>query len=202
MKPALFGPHCFPGSSGMKRSDVIREIVLCEGLIISNLGFPSRELYALADEPRNFYMLGSMGLVSSLGLGLALSQDERVYVIDGDGSLLMNLGSLATIGNQAPPNFCLVVVDNKVYASTGNQSTYSGGHTDLAAVARGAGNEHVVRVTTIDGLQKALQEFRSVSAVIIAEAEPGNEKVPVIPYASVAIKNRFMEAVKRLKIVH
>ena len=88
----------------MKRSDVIREIATLDGLIISNIGHPSRELYAQQDSARNFYMLGSMGLASSVGLGMACSQKKRVYVIDGDGALLMNMGSLATIAHHAPAN--------------------------------------------------------------------------------------------------
>ena len=104
----------YHGTSGMKRRDVIHEIIKYNGLIVSNLGFPSRELYDVSDSPRNFYMLGSMGLASSIGLGLAMSQKNKVYVIDGDGSVLMNLGSLVTIAHHAPDNYCLIIIDNKV----------------------------------------------------------------------------------------
>ena len=76
-------------------------------LLISNIGYPSRELYSVCDRPENFYMLGSMGMASSIGLGLALARPERrVIVLDGDGSVLMNLGTLATIACTAPRTFC------------------------------------------------------------------------------------------------
>ncbi|MEI6127124.1 MAG: sulfopyruvate decarboxylase subunit beta [Pseudomonadota bacterium] len=178
----------------MKRSDAIKEIALCEGLIVSNLGFPSRELFAAADRPENFYMLGSMGLVSSIGLGLALCQHKRVYVIDGDGSLLMNLGALVTIAHHAPDNLCLVIMDNKVYGSTGNQPTYTAQKTDLAAVAKAAGNKNVVKVKTISSLRKTLVKFSQTNAVIIAAVESGNKNVPIIPFAPGEIKKRFVQA--------
>ena len=176
----------------MRRSDIIQEIARREWLIVANIGYPARELFAAADRPGNFYMLGSMGLASSIGLGLAVSQPRRVCVIDGDGSVLMNLGSLATIAHHAPDNFCLVIVDNKVYGSTGGQPTYTGGKTDLAAVARGAGNPEVLRVSNRDELALALDEHAGHAAVIIADAEQGNEDVPVIPLSAEAIKERFM----------
>ncbi len=82
-------------------------------LLVSNLGFPSRELYAIGDRPENFYMLGSMGLASSIGLGLSLAhRKKKVIVLDGDGSILMNLGTLATIANYAPSNYQLIILDN------------------------------------------------------------------------------------------
>jgi sulfopyruvate decarboxylase subunit beta len=176
----------------MRRHDVITEISRRDWLIVANIGYPARELFASADRPGNFYMLGSMGLASSIGLGLAVSRPEHVCVIDGDGSVLMNLGSLATIAHQAPANFCLVIIDNKVYGSTGGQPSYTGGMTDLAALARAAGNKNVVRVTTIAELARALDEQAGHAAIIIADAEPGNENVPVIPLSATEIKERFM----------
>ena len=86
----------------MRRIDAIRIIaeIVEEEMIVANIGFPSRELYSLHDRNRNFYMVGSMGLASSIGLGLAMSTKQKIWVIDGDGSVLMNLGTLATIANQ------------------------------------------------------------------------------------------------------
>jgi len=78
-----------------------------DALLVCNIGFPSRELFSIKDRPENFYMLGSMGQASSIGLGLALAGSKRrVMVLDGDGSVLMNLGTLATIAHHAPRTIC------------------------------------------------------------------------------------------------
>ena len=166
-------------------------IVFCASLV------PCPRLYAAADRPDNFYMLGSMGLASSVGLGLAFSQTRRVYSIEGDGSLLMNLGSLATVAHHAPENFCLVILNNKVYGRTGNQPTHTASGTDLAALASAAGNQAVAAVRTIAELRRALDERPGRSVVIIAEVEPGNAPVPVIPLAPIEIKSRFMNALHK-----
>jgi sulfopyruvate decarboxylase subunit beta len=176
----------------MQRIDIIRRVAEQEGLIVVNLGFPARELFCVQDRPGNFYMLGSMGLASSIGLGLSLSQPEPVYVIEGDGALLMNLGSLATIAREAPPNLCLVVIDNRVYGSTGNQPTARAEGTDLAALARAAGCKRVLEVKDRQALQDALESFVSGLTVIVAQAEPGNAQAPIIALSPEEIKKRFM----------
>jgi sulfopyruvate decarboxylase subunit beta len=177
----------------MQRIDIIRRVAEQDGLIVANIGFPARELFSVQDRPAHFYMLGSMGMASSIGLGLALSQPRPVYVIDGDGALLMNLGSLATIARETPPNLCLVIVDNRVYGSTGNQPTARAEGTDLAALARAAGCTHVVEATDELQLQDALKGFSSGLTVIVAHAEAGNAEVPIIDLTPVEIKNRFMQ---------
>lgn len=128
----------------MKRIDAIAMIATKaeekNSHVVANIGYPSRELHHLKDRARNFYMLGSMGLSSSIGLGLSLSVPERhVIAIDGDGSILMNMGSLATIAHQKPENYLLVIIDNGTYGSTGDQPTATSHGTDLGAVAKGAG---------------------------------------------------------------
>jgi sulfopyruvate decarboxylase subunit beta len=176
----------------MQRIDIIRRIAAQNGLIVANLGFPARELFSTHDRPENFYMLGSMGLASSIGLGLALSQGAPVYVIEGDGALLMNLGTLVTIAREAPPNLCLVIVDNGVYGSTGNQSTARATNTDIAALARAAGCNNVIETTDELQLQDALEGFSSGLTVIMAHAEVGNAEVPIIELTAPEIKQRFM----------
>ena len=88
-----------------------------EEFVVCNIGLPSQELYKINDRPNYFYMLGSMGLASSIGLGLSLAIDKNVISIDGDGSVLMNMNTLATIGNRAPSNYTLLIVDNGSYLS-------------------------------------------------------------------------------------
>ena len=111
----------------MERIDTIKKISdeLTNELVVCNIGFPSRELYHVKDSSTHFYMLGSMGLASSIGLGIAMSSNRKVVVFDGDGSVLMNLGSFVTIFNQNPDNLILIVLDNECYGSTGSQCTYA-----------------------------------------------------------------------------
>ena len=108
--------------------------------IVASLGHPAYDLFAAGDRPANFYTWGSMGLASSVGLGLAVARPtRRVFVLDGDGSLLMNLGSLASIGLLRPANLVLVVMDNESYGTTGGQETATAHGADLEAAARAMG---------------------------------------------------------------
>ena len=181
----------------MKRIEAIALAAECaqaqRALLISNIGFPSRELYAAKDRPENFYMLGSMGLTSSIGLGLALSLPaRRVIVLDGDGSVLMNLGTLATIAHYAPENYLLVILDNCCYGSTGSQPTCTHLGTDLAALALAAGVKSVQEVDNLDDLPLALVG----QGVMVVKVEPGNASVPVIDLAPEEIIERFMRSIR------
>ena len=172
--------------------------VLKEALVVCNIGAPSQELYALADRPENFYMLGTMGLASSIGLGLALSQKRSVVAIDGDGSVLTNLASLATMANNPAENFVLLIVDNGSYGSTGDQPTYAGARTSLAAVARACGCEKVVEVSGQDTAQALVQALQSAKMhVIVSKVRSGNAKVPVIDLNPSAMRVRFEAAVAK-----
>jgi len=117
---------------------------------VCNIGLPSQELHMIDDNERNFYMLGTMGLSSSIGFGLALAQDKPVISIDGDGSVLTNLGTLPTIANNAVGNYTLLIIDNGSYGSTGDQPTYAGMKTNLTDVARACGCENVIEVQDKD----------------------------------------------------
>jgi sulfopyruvate decarboxylase subunit beta len=113
-------------------------------VIICN-GFPSREAQKIADRPTHFYMIGSMGVAAAIGLGVALSKpDKQVVIFDGDGNVLMGMGTLATVGFLKPKNFIHVVFDNEVYGSTGNQPTISN-IVRLEEVAKAAGYANVER---------------------------------------------------------
>ena len=125
-------------------------------VVVTNLGQATLELQQAADRPLNFYVFGSMGQCSSIGLGLALARpDVRVICLDGDGSLLMNLGSLCTIATEAPPNLALVIWDNEVHQTTGGQPTATAARSSLAAIARGAGIATALEVRTEDELRRA-----------------------------------------------
>jgi sulfopyruvate decarboxylase subunit beta len=177
----------------MKRIEAIAAVAENAGdaLIVCNIGFPSRELYAAHDRPDNFYMLGSMGMASSIGLGLALARPERrVIALDGDGSVLMNLGTLATIANHAPENYLLIILDNCCYGSTGSQPTCTHSGTDLAKMAKAAG---VANVRTIED-SYCLQQALKGSGVIVAKVEAGNADVPIIDLSPEQILKRFRQS--------
>jgi len=178
----------------MIRHDVLKSLipVISDHLVVCNIGAPSQELHSLDDQPSNFYMLGTMGLASSIGLGLALAQNKPVIAIDGDGSVLTNLGTLSTIANNRSDNFILLIIDNGSYGSTGDQPTYAGRKTSLTAVAKACGCDDVVECAaadTADAVTTALAAGRMT--VIVSKCESGNVKVPVITMDQVVIGERF-----------
>ena len=179
----------------MKRFELLKLLqnILKNKLVICNIGIPSQELYKINDQPNYFYMLGSMGLSSSIGLGLALSQKKDVISIDGDGSVLMNMNTLATIGNRAPNNFTLLILDNGSYGSTGDQKTFTNGNTSLKEVAIGSGCKKVIEceaIETLHQLQKAIKDKKN-SYVIISKIYSGNASVEPIPLNPITIRDRF-----------
>lgn len=183
----------------MIRNDVLKSIipVITDQLVVCNIGSPSQELFALDDQPSNFYMLGTMGLSSSIGFGVALAQDKPVIAIDGDGSILTNMATLATIANNARNNFILLIIDNGSYGSTGDQPTYAGRKTSLAAVARACGCEKVIEceaAETADTLSTAINSMEMT--VIVSKCESGNVGVPVIDMNPIMIRERFMATVQ------
>lgn len=110
--------------------------------VIGGIGNSNFDLWNAGPRPQNFYMLGSMGLAVPIALGVALAQPERrVFALEGDGSMLMQLGVLTTIANRALKNLAVIVWDNAMYQITGSQPTASAGLTDFVAIARGAGLE-------------------------------------------------------------
>ncbi len=183
----------------MIRSEILKDIapLIRDHLVICNIGIPSQELHAIDDQPTNFYMLGTMGLASSIGLGVALVQKKKVIAIDGDGSVLTNLGTLPTIANNVADNFILLIVDNGSYGSTGDQPTYAGRKTSLAAVATACGCETVIECRaeeTRDVLEQALAGDKMT--IIVSKCESGNAKHPVITMDPVVIRDRFMKFVQ------
>jgi thiamine pyrophosphate-dependent acetolactate synthase large subunit-like protein len=111
-----------------------------EEAVVAGIGNTNFDLLAAGHRPQNFYMLGSMGLAAPIALGVALSQpDRQVIALEGDGSILMNLGTLTTIASQAPANLTVIIWDNGLYQITGKQSTATSSVTDIVAVAAGCG---------------------------------------------------------------
>lgn len=180
----------------MIRSEILKELipVISEHFVVCNIGLPSQEMHMLDDQPSNFYMLGTMGLSSSIGLGLALAQKQTVISIDGDGSVLTNLGTLPTIANNVADNFILLIIDNGSYGSTGDQPTYAGKKTSLTAVAKACGCENVIECQAEETKAVVQQAIDSKKmTIIVSKCESGNVKVPVITMDPVVIRDRFMK---------
>lgn len=166
-------------------------------LVVSANGAISRELHAAGNRAGNFYMLGSMGQASSIALGIALSQPgRRVIALDGDGSLIMNLGIVAAVGELRPDNFLHVVLDNGVYNTTGGQPT-SAGTVDLARIARAAGYRSVASAANRSQLRRAAKRMlqgRGPSMLVLKVKPGANPDLVRISLTPEQIKRQFRRA--------
>ncbi len=176
---------------------ILAPLLRDEVCVCSN-GFMSRAVYGARDSERAFYMIGSMGLASSIGLGLATARPgERVLVFDGDGNVLMNLGTLATVAVAAPPNFLHCCFDNGAHASTGGQPTISD-RVALDAMARTAGYRWVERVATLDELRAAAPRFLAANGpaflLVRTTLERTGAPGPRIPFTPVDMTARVRRA--------
>jgi thiamine pyrophosphate-dependent acetolactate synthase large subunit-like protein len=165
--------------------------------ICSN-GYMSRAAYGAADDDASFYMIGSMGLASSIGLGIAKTKPgRRVVVLDGDGNVLMNMGTLATVAAAAPANLLHVCFDNGVHASTGAQPTISR-RVALDAMAKAAGYAWVERAETPDALRKMAPRLASAAGpgflLVRTELGPPGPPGPRIPFTPVEMTARVRRA--------
>ena len=192
----MIGPEEGVMQSRAQAMAAIFELLTDQPLIVCN-GFPSREACKLRDRDQNFYMIGSMGATAGIGLGLALAQPEKtVVVFDGDGNVLMSLGTLATIGALKPKNLIHVVFDNEVYGTTGNQPTYSR-MVGLDKVARAAGYENVERVWEKEDI---VYEFKTMLAdsgpsFLLIKVNEQLEEADRIALAPQELTKRFKQSV-------
>ncbi len=134
--------------------------------VIGGIGNSNFDLWGSGQRPQNYYMLGSMGLTIPIALGVAIAQPKRhVIALEGDGSLLMQLGCLATVGMLSPKNLTMLVWDNGIYQITGAQPTASSANADLVAIARGAGIANAAWADDED-------DFDRLMAAALAEGGP------------------------------
>lgn len=179
----------------MKRKEVI-EIIMStispKDAVISTTGLISREIFEKFDSARNIYVPGSMGLASSIGLGLAISApNKRVVVIDGDASLLMNLGSIVTIGNKQPVNLLHITIDNSAYDSCSEEKSMSDS-AHLDKIAQDVGYSYVRAVSSQNELKHAILTFRKGPGFILVKINLGGRRDFRRPLNLVEIKDRFM----------
>jgi sulfopyruvate decarboxylase subunit beta len=161
----------------VKRIECLETIYdeLTDCAVVTIMGAVAVELYSLGHRANFFYLEHAMGLASSMGLGIALGQpDRKVVVIDGDGSVLMNLGGLTTMARYAPPNLTHIVFDNESLLSVGGFPTATSTGSDLAGIARASGIEDARMVKEIDEFADSAKKALAADhlACVVAKVEP------------------------------
>ena len=182
----------------MIRKDAVK--VACNfaknDIIVSANGFISRDVYSTLEKNSNFYMIGSMGLASSIGLGIALKKPKkRIFIFDGDGNILMNLGSLVTIGALQPKNLIHLIFDNQIHESTGGQPTHAN-KINISKIAK-VTNYKIFSVKTTKSLENILTKIHKIKGPIlihvhVTKSKEKSSRVEILPKK---ITNRFMSAI-------
>jgi len=183
----------------MSRYDVTSALVSRLGetdAVIGGIGNTNFDLCTVQDRGLNFYMLGSMGLAIPIALGVAIAQpNRRVIALEGDGSILMQLGVFGTVAKRGQANLGMIIMDNGVYQITGSQPTVTSSATDIAGVARACGIAHTATVTSVEEFGERLDGFLTLGQpwVIVARidrsaARGETERRPI------KIRDKFMKA--------
>ena len=179
--------------------EAILRRVEANDLVLSTTGMISREVFFIDDRSANFYMIGSMGLLSSFGLGLAIqSPSQRVYVLDGDGSALMSLGAMPLIATERPDNLVHIILDNESYESTGAQPSISS-KVDLAEIGKSCGYSRVARVEDVESLEGVLQDTEPIGGpklILVKVGIAPVKDIPRVSHAPTEIRDRFKASVQ------
>ena len=197
VKTGAIGAH---NAKVMNRFELTKRLVAQlkhDEAVIGGIGNANFDLWASGQRPQNFYMLGSMGLAIPIALGVAIAQPDRhVVALEGDGSLLMQLGCLATVAERAPRNLTMVVWDNGIYQITGSQPTPGAATADIAAIARGAGianSAWAADENDFDRLVASALKGGAPSLIVVRiDGKPG---VGTTDRDPVQIRERFMRGI-------
>jgi sulfopyruvate decarboxylase subunit beta len=178
----------------VKRLDALAAVYdrLQDRVVVTIMGAVAAELQSIGHRPNFFYLQHAMGLASSMGLGIALSRPDRhVVVLDGDGSVLMNLGGLTTLARYRPRNLTHIVFDNESLVSVGGFPTATSTGSDLAAIAAAAGVPRTATVTTLDAFTRAVDDAFAAGdlSTIVAKVEAVGPSGYVTELA--LLENRF-----------
>jgi sulfopyruvate decarboxylase subunit beta len=171
----------------MKRIDCLRELhrLRRDELVVTHMGVTATEwLVTSNDEEQTFYLKSAMGMVSSFALGLCLTIPSRpVWGLDGDGSFIMNLGSLLTLAENQPPRMKHFVFSNRCYESTGTQALVNAAQTDYVALAHAAGIKNAYSFDDIDTFRREIEPIvlRDEYAMVTLEIEPGADRYDTYP---------------------
>ncbi|WP_161535716.1 thiamine pyrophosphate-dependent enzyme [Bradyrhizobium sp. LCT2] len=182
----------------MNRFDVTSRLIAKlkhEEAVIGGIGNTNFDLWAAGHRPQNFYMLGSMGLAFPIALGVALAQPERrVFALEGDGSLLMQLGALSTIAALKPKNLIMIVMDNGIYQITGAQPTPAADVADIVAIAAGSGLANSAWAADEEDFERLVEKAMSANEpsliAVRIDDKPGAGTTRRDP---VQIRERFMQ---------
>jgi len=196
-RASMLPPTLLPKLSRLDAIAAARKAIGREAVVHAN-GYMCRESFSLGDRRENFYMIGSMGLASAIGLGLALT-DRRAptVVLDGDGNLLMNLGILPLASALHPPGFVHVVFDNEVYGSTGSQRSITG-EVRLDRLAEAAGYRTVAAVTEAEAITEAVRRALGSEGphFVLAKVTTEEASVGRIPFTPHELRDRFRATVR------
>ena len=184
----------------LHRREVVSELLRdrADLLVIAGLGAPNWDVSAVGDTPNNFPLWGAMGAAAMMGLGLAIAQSKRrVLVITGDGEMLMNLGSLATIAVERPANLTIAVLDNERFGETGMQKTHTAAGVDLAGMATAAGFRASRVVKTMAEVSEIRDLAHQGDGPVFAQIKINPEALPFVmpPADGVILTTRFRQAV-------
>jgi sulfopyruvate decarboxylase alpha subunit len=184
-----------PEHDRIQAIEVVMNSVSEDDVVISQIGFPSKELYNTRDRDLNFYMLGALGSATEVGIALAVERtDHHVYVIDGDGAFFFNPNQLMDLVTFNPGNLTIICLDNGSWGSTGNQPTLSSRGMNLTAMVRSMGLSDTVMTDDVVEFKSALQNKKRFVHYMI---KAGNDKQGGdIPLKALEIKQRFMQAVR------
>jgi sulfopyruvate decarboxylase subunit beta len=186
----------------MLRLDCLQSVYarLDDCLVVTIMGAVAAELQSLGHRPNFFYLQHAMGLASSTGLGLALAlPDDKIVVFDGDGSVLMNLGGLTTLGRYRPPNLVHVIFDNESLLSVGGFPTATSTGTDLEAIARAAGVRRTVTVRTCEQFTESFARAMDTpeQSFIVAKVEAVGPMAFVTDLAMLENRFQFQRYIKQ-----
>lgn len=188
----------------MLRADALQAIYpdLKDRVVVTIMGAVAAELYMLGHRPNFFYLEHAMGLASSMGLGVALAMpDQKVIVIDGDGSLLMNLGTLSTMARYKPGNLLHIVFDNESLLSVGGFPTATATGTDLAGIARASGVSQVFEAHTPESLKTAVERALASATLttIVSKVEAVGPKTFHMDLPLLENRFQFKRALEELR---
>ena len=203
---AVSAQNALPRAGGAHNAKVMNRFDLTKRLVgqlkrdeavVGGIGNANFDLWACGQRPQNFYMLGSMGLAFPIALGVALAQPKRrVFALEGDGSLLMQMGCLSTIATLKPKNLCMVVMDNGLYQITGAQPTPAAAVSDIIAIAIGCGLSNSAWAADEDDFERLVdQSLSATGPTLIGVRIDGKPAVATTDRDPVQIRERFMRGI-------